>query len=203
RSPDQPLDLVSTTADLALRGLALGTLRGRAGQHLVGAGDPTRPLATEVRGDAVLDRRGTQHLRIAEADHARPLGPLLDPERDLDRPQVGGGAAIRAYMADRRPVPDAHVLASPRSAALAASQSASNCSNDRSRNATFRAAADCSTCRNRPRNFSLAARSAPSTSIPVLRPTLTRTNSRSPSSAVRWAASSASTSSPTSSRTLS
>ena len=136
RAPDQPLDLVRPAADLALRGLALGALGGRARQHLVGAGDPARALAAEVRRDAVLDRRGAQHLGVAEADHARPLGPLLDPERDLDRPQVRGGAAVRAYVADRRPVPDAHALASPRSAALAASQSASSSSNDRSRSAT-------------------------------------------------------------------
>ena len=107
----------------------------------------------------------------AHSTWVSPKRMMHDPSAHFWTPSVisigrrsrGAPPAVRRRSAcadARRPVADAHVLASPRSAALAASQSASSSSNDRSRNATSRAAADCSTCRNRPRNFSLAARSA-------------------------------------------
>ena len=108
RAPDEPLDLVRPPADPALRGLAVGALGGGPRQHRVLGGDPAGALAAEMRRDAVDDRRRAQDLGVADLDAARALGPLLDAEREADRTQVAGAAAVGS---DRRPVADGHVVA--------------------------------------------------------------------------------------------
>ena len=82
RTTDQPLDLVGPAADAALRRFAVGALGGGARQHRVLGGHPAGALAAQVRRHAVLDRGRAQHLGVADLDHARALGPLLDAERE-------------------------------------------------------------------------------------------------------------------------
>ena len=109
--PIEALDLVRPAADLAGGRLALRPLGGGARQHGVLGGDPAAALAPQMRRDAVLDRRRAEDLRVADADPAGALGPLLDVERHRHGPQLVRPAPRRAQGRARFPiVMRAHLL---------------------------------------------------------------------------------------------
>ena len=125
--------------------------------------------------DAILDRRRAQDARVAHLDDARPLGPFLDVERELDRAQLRRGPPVGA----ERP-PPMLTCCSPSGCSLAVSalatcHSSSSSSRDRVRSSTSRSAAWRSTFAKRAANLALAPRRAASESMPSLRPRLTRT----------------------------
>src|SRR5439155_18978268 len=195
RPADEALDLMRPPADPAAGRFPLRPLGRCPGEHRVLGRDPAGALATEMRRDPIGDRRGTQHLGVADADAARSLGPLLDAERERDRPELirasavaaGGGRTVadRHWISSDPPAardPAAATARASRSEALAASQSASSAAKSRSRSAVPCAAASRSTSPKRRRNLSFAARRAASAWMPWRRATLTSTMSRSPSS---------------------
>ena len=67
------------------------------------------PLPAQVRRDPVLDRGRAEDLRVADADPAGALGPLLDAERHRHRPQLVRPAPRRAQGRARFPI----VIAAP------------------------------------------------------------------------------------------
>ena len=161
------------------------------------------PLPAQVGRHAVLDRGRAEHLRVADADPAGALGPLLDAERHRHRPQLVRPPPRRAQ--GRAAVPDRHQRTSSghsgrrgrlRRASPGATPPAPPSPRPTARRAPrtrgragrrARSAARRSTIPNRRRNFSLPDRSAASASTPWWRARLTTTIRRSPSSSARAA----------------
>ena len=73
RATNQPLNLLGTAGLLAAGGLAVAAAVGGAGQHAVFGSDPTFTTAAFVRRHFFFDRRGAQHLGVAELNQHRAL----------------------------------------------------------------------------------------------------------------------------------
>ena len=71
---DQPLDFDRAAALLAGRSLAPRALDGGARQHAVFGRDPAAALALEPRRQPLLQRRGHQHMGVAEFHEAGAFG---------------------------------------------------------------------------------------------------------------------------------
>src|SRR5206468_2443248 len=87
RASHEPLDLERAPAGTALEALAAAALGRGAREHRVLGGDPALLLAEQVTRHALLDRRETEYLGVAEADLARALRELGHADVDLDRSQ--------------------------------------------------------------------------------------------------------------------
>src|SRR5919204_590441 len=103
RAADQPLDLDRPAALPAARGLALRPLAGRGRQERILGGEPAAPLPVQPAGDAVLDRRRAEHLRLALREEHRPVRLLQEVRRELERPQLVGLAPVGAAHAAKGP----------------------------------------------------------------------------------------------------
>ena len=82
--------------------LALAAFGPGPRQHRVLGGDPAASLAPHPARDAILDRRGADHPRVADADQDRSLGELQVVVHDLHRAELVGGAAVDAAAGCRR-----------------------------------------------------------------------------------------------------
>src|SRR6516164_4374354 len=69
-APDQPLDLLGASALPATGRLAVGAGRRRARQHAVFGRHPALPGVAQKRRHPLLERRGAQHMRVAELRQA-------------------------------------------------------------------------------------------------------------------------------------
>ena len=105
---DQALDFDRAAVLLAGRRLAPRALERRARQHAVFGGDPAARLALEPGRQAVLQRRGDQHMRVAEPHEARAFRVFhhaaLERDRAAIHRAVGGSAACKSpwTLAGRR-----------------------------------------------------------------------------------------------------
>jgi hypothetical protein len=79
---DQPLDLDRASALLARGGLAPHAGVGGARQHTVFGGDPALAGIAQERGHPFLQRRGAEHVRVADLDHAGAFGMFGRPDLD-------------------------------------------------------------------------------------------------------------------------
>src|SRR5438309_868573 len=95
RAADKALDLEGPPARAPGDALALAPLGRAARKHRVLRGDPPGALALEEFRHTFLERRETQHLRVAEGDLGGAFGELRDPDVDGDRTKGRGRAAIR------------------------------------------------------------------------------------------------------------
>ena len=96
-APDQALDLDRAAVLLAGRCLAPCTFKRGARQHAVFGGDPAARLALEPGRQAVLERRGNQHMGVAEADEARSFRVFNHAAFERDRAQFVGLSAARPH----------------------------------------------------------------------------------------------------------
>src|SRR5205807_10044385 len=99
RAPDQPLDLDGAAALPAARGFALRPVAGRGGQERVLGGQPAASFAVEPAGDALLDRRRAEHLRLSLAEEHGPVRLLEVVRQKLELPELVGPATVRASLA--------------------------------------------------------------------------------------------------------
>src|SRR5437763_11555083 len=70
---------------------------GGAGEHAIFGGDPALAPAAEEGRDLVLDARGAQHARVAEADEARTFGMAGEAGLETKLTHLIGGASGRAH----------------------------------------------------------------------------------------------------------
>ena len=87
RAANQPLDLLSASANFACRGLALRARRGCARQHAVFGGDPTLPRVPEERRNAVLDARRADDAGPSDFDEDRAFCVKEESRCEFRRPQ--------------------------------------------------------------------------------------------------------------------
>src|SRR5208337_4726634 len=100
RPPDQPLDLLGAAGNAPRRRLALGPRQGGARQHRIFGRHPAPPLAAQPRRRLVLERSGAKHMRVAEADKARPFSVTRDPTLERDLAHFIGGAFGRTHRSN-------------------------------------------------------------------------------------------------------
>ena len=82
---------------LAGGGLAARALERRARQHAVFGGDPAARLALEPRRQPVFQRRGHQHMGIAEFHETGALGVFHHAALQRYGAQLVGGSAARPH----------------------------------------------------------------------------------------------------------
>src|SRR6185312_12502165 len=99
RPADEALDLDRAALLLARRGFALRALAGRARQQRVLRGDPSDATAGHPTGDALLDRGGAEHARLALRIQDGAVRLLQEVGDDLDRPQLVVAPAVGAAHA--------------------------------------------------------------------------------------------------------
>src|SRR5699024_10873531 len=104
RTADEAGDLVGSTADLALAGLAPTAGVGAARQHLVLGGDPSGALSLEPAGHAGLEGCGHEDPGAAELDEHRALGVVEPVAGDAHLAQLLGGASVVAGSGVSHPV---------------------------------------------------------------------------------------------------
>ena len=97
RSPDEALNLLGATRNLAGRGFALGSRRGRARQHCVFGRHPSSSLTAQPRRRLFLERGRAEHVRFPEANETRTLGIARDPALEADWAHFVVGAFGRTH----------------------------------------------------------------------------------------------------------
>src|SRR5512133_994712 len=114
RAPDEPLDLEGPPALVAAGRLARHALVRGARQHPVLGRDPPRAGAEHVRRHLLLDRRGAEHVGVAEAGEARALRVLRHAGLEEDRAELAVAAAVLSHAgADSTREPAAPRLRGP------------------------------------------------------------------------------------------
>ena len=94
---DQALNFNGAAVLLAGRGLAPRALERGARQHAVFGGDPAARLALEPGRQAVLERRGDQHMGVAEFHEARAFRVFHHAALERDGAQFVGLSAARPH----------------------------------------------------------------------------------------------------------
>ena len=96
-APDQALDFDGAAALLAGGGLAARAFMGGARQHAVFGGDPAARLALEPGRQPVFERRGHQHVGVAELHEAGALGVFHHAALERYGAQLVGLSAARPH----------------------------------------------------------------------------------------------------------
>src|SRR5436190_7664756 len=98
RAADQPLDLDRAPTLLPARRLALRAVARRRRQQRVLRRQPTAPLAVEPARDALLHRRGAEHLRLPLRQQDRAVRLLEEVRLQIEPAQLVRTASVGAHQ---------------------------------------------------------------------------------------------------------